>query len=126
MTKQQDNQLFALGAIQRGLAINDQNGVININTDIGQAFYKDSTGTILNYGKINLFGNPMDESDSHMGVAPDDKDVLSELSGSGESISKTTTADGFIAVNDPQTMATKRLMATLQQTAGYSTNLMPA
>ncbi|MCZ9150067.1 autotransporter outer membrane beta-barrel domain-containing protein [Escherichia albertii] len=100
VTKQQDNQLFALGAIQSGLAINDQNGVININTDIGQAFYKDSTGTILNYGKINLFGNPMDESDSHMGVTPDDKDVLSELSGSGESISKTTTADGFIAVND--------------------------
>ncbi len=100
MTKQQDNQLFALGAIQRGLAINDQNGVININTDIGQAFYKDSTGTILNYGKINLFGNPMDESDSHMGVTPDDKDVLSELSGSGESISKTTTSDGFIAIND--------------------------
>ncbi|EPB6543182.1 autotransporter adhesin BigA [Escherichia coli] len=100
VTKQQDNQLFALGAVQRGLAINDQNGVININTDIGQAFYKDSTGTILNYGKINLFGNPMDESDSHMGVTPDDKDVLSELSGSGESISKTTTADGFIAVND--------------------------
>ncbi|MDD9763000.1 autotransporter outer membrane beta-barrel domain-containing protein [Escherichia albertii] len=100
VTKQQDNQLFALGAIQRGLAINDQNGVININTDIGQAFYKDSTGTILNYGKINLFGNPMDESDSHMGVTPDDKDVLSELSGSGESISKTTTSDGFIAIND--------------------------
>ncbi|EPD7938196.1 autotransporter adhesin BigA [Escherichia coli] len=99
VTKQQDNQLFAMGAIQSGLAINDQNGVININTDIGQAFYKDSTGTILNYGKINLFGNPMDESDSHMGVTPDDKDVLSELSGSGESISKTTTGDGFIAVN---------------------------
>ncbi|MFL3422839.1 autotransporter domain-containing protein, partial [Escherichia coli] len=70
------------------------------NTDIGQAFYKDSTGTILNYGKINLFGNPMDESDSHMGVTPDDKDILSELSGSGESISKTTTGDGFIAVNN--------------------------
>ncbi|MCZ9277688.1 autotransporter outer membrane beta-barrel domain-containing protein [Escherichia albertii] len=99
VTKQQDNQLFAMGAVQGGLAINDQDGVININTDIGQSFYKDSTGTILNYGKINLFGNPMDESDSHMGVTPDDKDVLSELSGSGESISKTTTGDGFIAVN---------------------------
>ncbi|MCZ8775859.1 autotransporter adhesin BigA [Escherichia albertii] len=98
--KQQDNQLFAMGAVQGGLAINDQDGVININTDIGQAFYKDSTGTILNYGKINLFGNPMDESDSHMGVTPDDKEALSELSGSGESISKTTTSDGFIAVND--------------------------
>lgn len=89
-----------MGAVQGGLAINDQDGVININTDIGQAFYKDSTGTILNYGKINLFGNPMDESDSHMGVTPDDKDILSELSGSGESISKTTTGDGFIAVNN--------------------------
>ncbi|HAM4521032.1 TPA: autotransporter adhesin BigA [Escherichia coli] len=100
VTKQQDNQLFAMGAVQGGLAINDQDGVININTDIGQAFYKDSTGTILNYGKINLFGNPMDESDSHMGVTPDDKDILSELSGSGESISKTTTGDGFIAVNN--------------------------
>lgn len=100
VTKQQDNQLFAMGAVQGGLAINDQDGVININTDIGQAFYKDSTGTILNYGKINRFGNPMDESDSHMGVTPDDKDILSELSGSGESISKTTTGDGFIAVNN--------------------------
>ncbi|HDJ8399956.1 TPA: autotransporter adhesin BigA [Escherichia coli] len=100
VTKQQDNQLFAMGAIQGGLAINDQDGVININTDIGQAFYKDGTGTILNYGKINLFGNPMDESDSHIGVTPDDKDILSELSGSGESISKTTTSDGFIAVNN--------------------------
>ncbi|HBE6258643.1 TPA: autotransporter adhesin BigA [Escherichia coli] len=100
VTKQQDNQLFAMGAIQGGLAINDQDGVININTDIGQAFYKDSTGTILNYGKITLFGNPMDESDSHMGVTPDDKDVLSELSGSGESISKTTTTDGFVVVNN--------------------------
>ena len=89
-----------MGAIQGGLAINDQDGVININTDIGQAFYKDGTGTILNYGKINLFGNPMDESDSHIGVTPDDKDILSELSGSGESISKTTTSDGFIAVNN--------------------------
>ena len=42
----------------------------------------------------------MDESDSHIGVTPDDKDILSELSGSGESISKTTTSDGFIAVNN--------------------------
>ncbi|WP_146691759.1 hypothetical protein, partial [Escherichia coli] len=33
-------------------------------------------------------------------VTPDDKDILSELSGSGESISKTTTGDGFIAVNN--------------------------
>ncbi|MBW6097977.1 hypothetical protein HT118_05840 [Escherichia coli] len=68
---------------------------------MAEAFYKDGTGTILNYGKINLFGNPMDESDSHIGVTPDDKDILSELSGSGESISKTTTSDGFIAVNNP-------------------------
>ena len=40
MTKQQDNQLFAHWVpFQRGLAINDQDGVININTDIGGAFY---------------------------------------------------------------------------------------
>lgn len=40
VTKQQDNQLFAMGAIQGGLAINDRDGVININTDIGQRFIK--------------------------------------------------------------------------------------
>ncbi len=55
-TEQNVNQLFAMGAIKGGMAINDQSGVININTDIGQAFYNDGTGTIVNYGTICTLG----------------------------------------------------------------------
>ena len=56
VTKQQNNQLFAMGAIGSGVAINDQSGVINIDTDVGQAFYSDGSGTIINYGTICTFG----------------------------------------------------------------------
>lgn len=45
-----------MGAIRSGTAINDVTGVINIDTDIGQAFYGDGTGTIVNYGTICSFG----------------------------------------------------------------------
>ncbi|MEG2566793.1 MAG: hypothetical protein RSA84_11355, partial [Acinetobacter sp.] len=55
VTKQQDNQLFAIGAIKNGIAINDTSGVINIDTTVGQAFYNDGTGTIINYGTICTF-----------------------------------------------------------------------
>ncbi len=56
VTKQQENQLFAVGAINSGMAINDITGVINIDTNIGQAFYSDGTGIIINYGRICTFG----------------------------------------------------------------------
>lgn len=39
-----------------GTAINDQTGVININAEIGQAFYNDGSGVIVNYGTICTFG----------------------------------------------------------------------
>ncbi len=57
-----------MAVYNRGTAINDKTGVININVDTGQAFYNDGTGTILNYGEINLLGSPMDSADSHMGL----------------------------------------------------------
>lgn len=56
VTKQQENQLFAVGAINSGMAINDITGVINIDTNIGRAFYSDGTGIIINYGRICTFG----------------------------------------------------------------------
>ncbi|EJZ0949498.1 autotransporter adhesin BigA [Escherichia albertii] len=56
VTKEQNNQLFGMGAYGDGVAINDKTGVINIDTDVGQAFYSDGTGTIINYGTICTFG----------------------------------------------------------------------
>ncbi len=56
VVKQQNNQLFGMGAIGSGVAINDKAGVINIDTDVGQAFYSDGSGTIINYGTICTFG----------------------------------------------------------------------
>ena len=65
------NTLVGMAVYQHGTAINDKTGVININVDTGQAFYNDGTGTILNYGEINLLGSPMDSADPHMGATPD-------------------------------------------------------
>ncbi|EBP4525009.1 autotransporter domain-containing protein [Salmonella enterica] len=96
-TKSQDNQLFGMGAINHGVAINDQTGVININTDIGQAFYNDGTGYIINNGSINLFGAPMADSDPHMGATPTDMAYLDALTGSGETDTRTSAA-GFFTV----------------------------
>lgn len=45
-----------MGAYSDGVAINDKTGVINIDTDVGQAFYSDGTGAIINYGTICTFG----------------------------------------------------------------------
>ncbi|WP_352025300.1 beta strand repeat-containing protein [Escherichia coli] len=68
------NMLVGMAVYNRGTAINDKTGVININVDTGQAFYNDGTGTILNYGEINLLGSPMDSADSHMGAIPENLD----------------------------------------------------
>ncbi len=95
VTKQQDNQLFGMGAIKGGVAINDQTGVININTDIGQAFYNDGTGYIINHGSINLFGKPMADDDAHMGATPTDMAWLKELTDSGETDTRTSDAGFF-------------------------------
>lgn len=46
------SQLVGMGVINKGVAINDINGVININTSVGQAFYNDGTGQIINRGMV--------------------------------------------------------------------------
>ncbi|WP_421355150.1 autotransporter domain-containing protein [Pseudocitrobacter faecalis] len=55
ITEKHNNQLFGMGAIEGGVAINDTTGVINIDTALGQAFYNDGTGTVINYGTICTF-----------------------------------------------------------------------
>lgn len=64
------SQLIGLGAMYGGKAINDTTGVININTDIGRAFYVDSGqgSSIVNKGTINFMGAPDDGS--HTGSTP--------------------------------------------------------
>ena len=90
------NTLVGMAVYQHGTAINDKTGVININVDTGQAFYNDGTGTILNYGEINLLGSPMDSADPHMGATPDNLDLLSALTGSGETDMRTASSGGFV------------------------------
>lgn len=51
------NKLVGMAVYKGGTAINDKTGVININAEIGQAFYNDGTGTIINYGTICTFSN---------------------------------------------------------------------
>ena len=90
------NTLVGMAVYQHSTAINDKTGVININVDTGQAFYNDGTGTILNYGEINLLGSPMDSADPHMGATPDNLDLLSALTGSGETDMRTASSGGFV------------------------------
>ncbi|HEL5839901.1 TPA: EntS/YbdA MFS transporter, partial [Escherichia coli] len=90
------NMLVGMAVYNRGTAINDKTGVININVDTGQAFYNDGTGTILNYGEINLLGSPMDSADSHMGAIPKNLDLLTALTGSGETDMRTASSGGFV------------------------------
>ena len=90
------NMLVGMAVYNRGTAINDKTGVININVDTGQAFYNDGTGTILNYAEINLLGSPMDSADSHMGAIPENLDLLTALTGSGETDMRTASSGGFV------------------------------
>ncbi len=90
------NMLVGMAVYSKGTAINDKTGVININVDTGQAFYNDGTGTILNYGEINLLGSPMDSADSHMGAIPENLDLLTALTGSGETDMRTASSGGFV------------------------------
>ncbi|EGJ6168359.1 EntS/YbdA MFS transporter [Escherichia coli] len=90
------NSLIGMAVYQNATAVNDKTGVININVDTGQAFYNDGTGTILNYGQINLLGAPMDSADSHMGATTENLELLSALTGSGETDTRTTSKDGFV------------------------------
>lgn len=50
------NILVGMVVYEYGIVINDQTGVININVGIGQAFYNDGIGIIVNYGIICIFG----------------------------------------------------------------------
>lgn len=49
-----DHQLVGLGALYGGTAINAESGVINIDTNIGRAFYADAGSRIVNQGRINV------------------------------------------------------------------------
>ncbi|ELE9878962.1 autotransporter domain-containing protein, partial [Salmonella enterica] len=97
-TKSQDNQLFGMGAINHGVAINDQTGVININTDVGQAFYNDGTGTIVNYGTICTLGVCQDSDtynpgDNNVSLIYSGTDVIA-TSGQTVSVKQGAIVDG--------------------------------
>ncbi|HEI2547497.1 TPA: autotransporter domain-containing protein [Escherichia coli] len=102
VTKEQNNQLFAMGAIGSGVAINDKTGVININTDVGQAFYTDGSGTIINYGTICTLGvcensgeyNPTDPAVSLVYSGGDTLSTEGQLTEFTQSVVITNTTSG--------------------------------
>ncbi|MCH0695462.1 autotransporter domain-containing protein [Escherichia coli] len=83
-----DNTFVGIAVYDRGTAINDQTGVININAQNGKAFYNDGTGIIINYGTICTFGvcqqsdeyNPSDDNVSYIWK---DGDIITQA---GESL----------------------------------------
>ena len=104
VTKQQDNQLFAMGAIGSGVAINDKTGVINIDTDVGQAFYTDGSGTIINYGTICTLGicensgeyNPTDPAVSQVYSGGDTFSTEGQSTNFAQSVVITNTTPGSV------------------------------
>ncbi|MBW7983714.1 autotransporter outer membrane beta-barrel domain-containing protein [Enterobacillus tribolii] len=59
-----DNQLVGIGVIG-GTAINDKTGVINIQGNVGQAFYNNGSGTIINYGQVCIDGTCQGPTDNN-------------------------------------------------------------
>ncbi len=66
---------------------------------IRAAFYNDGTGIILNYGEINLNGAEIDSTDSHYGAPAENLELLSELSASGENITKQLSEMALLPLN---------------------------
>ncbi|RZN47839.1 autotransporter domain-containing protein [Escherichia sp. E13S3] len=110
------NTLVGMAVYHEGTAINDKTGIININVDHGQAFYNDGTGTILNYGSINLFGSPMDDADSHMGAATESGELLTKLSKSGESITTTSAINEFVTAKSLANYGNETINSNLNAT----------
>ncbi|WP_158783596.1 hypothetical protein [Pantoea sp. BAV 3049] len=59
--------LYAMAAVNNGMALNDTDGVININTDKGYAFYSEGNGRIINRGTVNLSGTIITNTDNNWG-----------------------------------------------------------
>ncbi|MEN3751731.1 hypothetical protein ABC733_00600 [Mangrovibacter sp. SLW1] len=68
--------LYAMAAIGSGVAINDTTGVININTDIGQAFYTEGNGQVFNFGTVNFYGSPINNGDPNWGASTSESDYV--------------------------------------------------
>ncbi|MEN3753226.1 hypothetical protein ABC733_12890 [Mangrovibacter sp. SLW1] len=78
LTVDNDNTdgLYAMAAIGNGVAINDTTGVININTDLGQAFYTEGDGRVFNFGTVNFYGSPINNGDPNWGTSHESDYVI--------------------------------------------------
>lgn len=84
------NQLVGMAAIGNGIAINDTNGVINIDAAFGQPFYSSNGGTIINYGTICFDEDCQsgdDYDDKYVSLSLKDGDVITEA---GETLTDKT------------------------------------
>ncbi|WP_226574462.1 autotransporter outer membrane beta-barrel domain-containing protein, partial [Mangrovibacter yixingensis] len=78
LTVDNDNTdgLYAMAAVGSGIAINDTTGVININTDLGQAFYTEGNGQVFNFGTVNFYGSPINNGDPNWGASTSESDYV--------------------------------------------------
>ncbi|MEE9927717.1 autotransporter domain-containing protein [Microvirgula aerodenitrificans] len=77
------NLLYAMVALNGGSAINDDIGVIEVNTAYGKAFFADAGSTLVNRGTVRLYGSQMAATHPQMGLpqpgralAPESNDGL--------------------------------------------------
>ncbi|ESH51485.1 surface-exposed virulence protein [Salmonella enterica subsp. enterica serovar Choleraesuis str. 0006] len=117
----QADELVGMAALNGGVVINDTSGVINIDSDYGQAFLSDSSSYIINNGSINLNGSPMDDTDSHMGGTPTDKIWIQSLPGSGDSDTRTSDT-GFFTAGTLANYGTETLNGDVDVNGGWLYN----
>ena len=60
--------LYGMVALNGGSAINDDIGVIEVNTAYGKAFFADSGSTLVNRGTVRLYGSQMAENHAQLGL----------------------------------------------------------
>ncbi|EAM3331381.1 autotransporter adhesin BigA [Salmonella enterica] len=75
------NQLVGMAAFGSGVAINDINGVINIDAAFGQPFYSSGGGLIVNYGTICFDGvcqNSDDYDDRYLSLSFKDGGMIAD------------------------------------------------
>ncbi|HCM1975427.1 TPA: autotransporter adhesin BigA [Salmonella enterica subsp. houtenae serovar 47:z36:-] len=77
----QANELVGMAAFGSGVAINDINGVINIDAAFGQPFYSSGGGLIVNYGTICFDGvcqNSDDYDDRYLSLSFKDGGMIAD------------------------------------------------
>lgn len=99
--------LYGMVAINGGVIVNDAEGIININTDKGLAFYRDDSSYLFNNGTVNFNGESINADAPNFGSQTPfddtwDKTYLTSghIGNTGETLNLSTEKEsGFVSLD---------------------------